>query len=360
MDFEPLNGALYRALMARFHGHVKVANRGEAQIGEYKADFFDKETMKLDLTQPGEYYMVNCPYCNDTKFRLYINHRWGVIDTRPYAGRNNRNLWLAICYNEKCLQTHERRLEFYEDEIKALPGELGKARILKGKEVKLEDVKMEWPGHTTRVDLLPDGHHAKHYLISRNFDPERIGKFYNVQYCADSFRWLARDRIIIPIYEGKDLKGWQARYIGEINWKKEGAPPKYYTAPGTPRRLLIYNLASAAQYRTGVIVEGPTDVWSFGPMSCCTLGATMTAQQQRRFLSRFKEHSAILLYDPEEYERDATKKLVSNFSGQFAKGFASVKLPSGRDPGDLNRSFMRDYVYEKAKEQGVIVSWRMR
>lgn len=352
MDFDPLNGVLYRLLKRRF-GTVKVANQGEALLGDYKLSHTKDNGMEqLDVTQPGEYYMINCPFCNDTKFRMYINHMWGVRDKRT----KDNNLWLAICYNEKCLNSYERRMDLLE-EINALEYELGTARIRKGKEVRLEDVKMDWPGPVTRLDKLPRGHEARHYLIGRGFDPDRIGRFYNVHYCYDSFRWLARDRIIIPIYENGEMKGWQARYVGEMNWKKEGAPPKYYSAPGMPRRLVIYNLANAAEYETGVVVEGPTDVWGFGPMACCTLGATMTVQQQMRFISKFRHKSAVLLYDPEEYETDASKKLVTALAGRFEKGFCAVKLPKGKDPGSLERTFMRDYVADQAAKQGVKVSW---
>ena len=73
------------------------------------------------------------------------------------------------------------------------------------------------------------------------------------------------------------MRGWQARHVGDLDWKDPKSPPKYYTCPGMKVGQILYNLANAAKYKTGVIVEGVTDVWSFGPMAMCTMGASMKA-----------------------------------------------------------------------------------
>ena len=349
----PLNPKLYRLLKERF-GHVRVSNEGVEQVGTYGFNVVEGRD-ELNLIEPGEYYQVCCPFCNDTKFRLYVNHMWGFMD------HGSRNLWMAICYNENCLNTIERRARFYEMVLDTMGG-LDGCEIRKGKEAETSEVNMDWPGPVTRVDRLPADHKAVQYLISRRFDPAVIGKFYNVHYCLSSFRWLAQDRLIIPIYSRKRLAGWQARYIGEINWKSDNAQPKYYTCPGTPRRKLLYNLGNAENYHTGVIVEGPTDVWSFGPMAVCTLGSTMTRQQKEAFLKRFKDRSAVLLYDPDVFKDPkklpSIEELISNLKNSFRKGFAVVKLPDGTDPGTLDRQFLREFVAGEAKAQGVEVSWR--
>jgi len=351
---KPLNPALYNMLRRRF-GTVKVGNQNEKQVSRYCHDLHGNE-MK-DLVHPGEYYIVCCPFCSDTRFRLYINHMWGKRDERGY-----RNLWMAICFNETmCLGTADRRLELYEEVAEVgTSGGLDHARIHEGKEVNLDEVYAEWPGPVTRVDHLKQSHKAYQYLVSRDFDPRRIGPFYNVHYCHDSFRWLARQRLIIPVYSKKRMIGWQARAPrDDVRWDKDGAPPKYYTMPGTPRRMVVYNIANARRYHTGVGVEGPTDVWSFGPMSCCTLGAGMTHFQKQKITSVFKDRSFVLLWDPEEYEKEKTQKLIRELEDAFAEGFAAVKLPKGRDPGSLDRWFMRDYVEQEAKKQGVRVSWEL-
>ena len=350
-----LNNMLYQMLKYHF-SEVHVTCAGEAMQATYRRHAVTKEWY-LDIEHPGEYYVVCCPLCGDTRFRLNINHRWGVTDEKGHI-----NLWLAICFNEKCLESsggHDRRVELWET-IVAGDERLSKAKIAKGKEIPLEDIKADWPGPCTRLDLLPGHHKAYQYVLGRGFDPAVIGKFHNVHYCEDSVLYLARHRLIIPIYHRGELKGWQARFVGDLDWKKVKFPPKYYTMRGTPRRSLLYNLANASKYETGVIVEGPTDVWSLGPMAVCTLGATMTQPQRQDFVKRFKHHSAVLCYDPEEFEKPAVKKLVTALHDKFDGGFACIKLPAGTDPGSLARPLLRNFIAEQAKQQGVQVSWKMR
>ena len=85
---------LYFRLKRQF-GKVLVTNRGmglvirPAGLGS-----------KPSIVSNGEYYRVNCPFCNDTRFRLYINHRWF------------EHKHMANCFNESCTS-----------------GELGKMRL---------------------------------------------------------------------------------------------------------------------------------------------------------------------------------------------------------------------------------------
>lgn len=351
----PLNDLLYKLLQRRF-GTVKISREGEAMRAKYVKTW--QGDWQLDVQVAGEYYMVNCPFCRDTKYRLFLNHRWGVRDEEGHV-----NLWLAICYNENCLKTHDRRVQLLEELNLTSADLLARAKIHKGKEVNVDDIKMSWPGPVTRIDRLPKTHHAVQYLKRRHFDVKRLGQFYDVHYCEESFNWLCRDRIIIPIYSRGVLKGFQARFIGERSSWSDG-PPKYYTAPGTPRRFLLYNHDNAVKFQTGVVMEGPSDVWSFGPMGMCTMGSTMTDQQIRLLTRGFRRHSAILLWDPDVWERpkerERAEALVRKLEGRFDKGFASVLLPTGKDPGKLDRQFLREYVGDHAASQGVKVSWRLR
>src|SRR5205085_9645610 len=61
---------------------------------------------RLQVDWPGEYYAVSCPYCSDTRQRLWINHRWGKYVPELKLD----NLFLAICFNEDCLKRSGRAL----------------------------------------------------------------------------------------------------------------------------------------------------------------------------------------------------------------------------------------------------------
>ena len=80
------------------------------------------------------------------------------------------------------------------------------------------------------------------------------------------------------------MVGWQARAAFDCDWKTSKYP-KYYTAPGTPRKNILYNFGNAKNYKSIVVTEGVTDVWRIGPQAVCTLGASMSAAQTQLILS---------------------------------------------------------------------------
>jgi hypothetical protein len=284
---------------------------------------------------------------------------WGVQDKK---GR--KNLWLMVCYNEGCFSSYDARENLY-DQLEERAGVLRKARVIEGKEVDLDSIRIEPPGLCIPLHELSYDHPACQYLVSRFYDPEVLGKHYGVGYCKESMYYLARHRIYAPVTMDGKLRGWQVRYIGEMNWKDEHAPPKWWSCPNMKRSHIIYNFDRMRKWNTGVIVEGPGDTWGFGPMSGATLGATMNSNQQRKYTAAFRKHSGVLLYDPEAMKKEdrngelSGEVLAAKLSSSVRGGVAPVVLPSG-DPGCLDRRFMRDFVKKEAKALGVKVSWKRR
>lgn len=355
-----LNRQLYSRLKATFD-RVLIKNAGEARDSVRKLNL---QTGKYEevVQHGGEYYAVCCPLCNDTRFRCSINHLYGVDD--DWGRPRNR---LVHCFNAGCpLERGDR--EAYDKMEDWILGRrlasLRKAHIQEGVKVDYTAIRSTWPGVVHRVDRLPSDHHAVRYLRdTRQFNIKTLGTFYNVHWCESSSRALCVDRLIIPLYHNRKMVGWQSRHIGDdVDWAKSPFP-KYYTAPGTPRRAFLYNLGNAKNYETGVIVEGVTDVWAVGPMAVCTLGAAMTRPQQEMFRRAFRDHSGVLLYDPDAEEKKG--KSLLNLPAEFASlrhGFCKVVLPGEDDPGKYanRRSLLRRLVTEEAAKQGVLVSWRRR
>ena len=359
MSYKPLNRTLYSLLKRKFK-HVKISKAGLSQVGrEYFTDPVSGRR-RMHCAEDGEAYCVNCPYCSDNRFRLFINHMWGVLD--PEEGTNN--LHLCHCFNEEnCFSDHSRRLELFES-LYDLPTDedLEHATITSGVVVDVTQLEIDWPGKVQRVCDLPVGHAARRYLWSRNFDPDYLGRYAGVCYCEASNYYLARNRLIFPIHENGKLKGWQARYVGDIDWKAQGAPPKYWWSPGMPKSQLVYNLNRAKQYRTGVLGEGFMDAWAVGNAGMCCWGEHVSHQQQNLLIGAFRKHSLVLLLDPEAMRKERVQLLCSQLQNAFDGGFAAVALPSGVDPGSFGRSsdFLRQYIVSEAAKQGVEVSWSKR
>lgn len=360
---DPLNPALYRNLK-RVFGNVVISNEGVAFVGRYvpratgflTSDSDDGE--ELYVENSGEYYRVNCNKCTDTRHRLYINHMWGKRDDR---GR--RNLWMATCYNDPtCYSEYETRQELYE-RLSEIRGVLEDARIKTGV-IRKEASIVDPPGPIITLDKLPPNHPANVYLASRYFDPELLGRAYGVGYCPNSMYYLARERIYFPIMQGGHLRGWQCRHVGELDWKDKRNPPKSFNCPDMMRGHVLYGLDQAKQYKTGVLVEGPTSRHNFGPMAMASLGFPITDNQSRLVVPGFKDYSMVMLFDPDVLDRPSLRRkydqVYEALSGEFRHGLAAVALPKGYDPADLDRLWIREYVRKEAKAQGVKVRWEKR
>lgn len=349
---EVLNPALYKRLQRRY-GSVRVSNQGESFIA--KATHSVTNEPRLTISHTGEYYQCCCPFCGDTRYRLYVNHMFGQRD-----GHGRHMTFLAICYNEGCLSrpsNKQRFLEHLEDD-----GWLAKTGIREGVVVSEEAREVMWPGPCRRIDKLKPSHPAVAYLESRGFDVETLGADFVISYCKESDYFLASNRIIIPILEGGKLKGWQARYIGELDWKDKTVkkPAKYFSCPNSNfRSRCIYNWESMKQWETGVIVEGPTDVWRGGSMFGCIFGNTITDIQFRKLLAVFRRRKLVLCLDPEEYESKSTQRRIREFTSRMSdKTFCAVKLPDDTDPGSLDRKVLKEFIREQAARKGVEVTYR--
>lgn len=346
-----LNPRLHRRLAHKFGG-VKVSNEGEAMICTAVKNLQDEP--QLLITHAGEYYQVCCPYCNDTRHRLYVNHRYGQLDA---FGR--RLFFLAICYNEGCLSNRDNLKDFME-QLDA--EEIGAAKVLQGKVVPEEAREVLPPGPSIPLNRLRKNHDARVYLTSRGFDPDYLAEKYGLTYCTNSRYSLARNRIIIPVHEDGKLKGWQARFVGELDWKgprKRELPPKYFSCPDSHfRSRCILNFERMRGWHTGVIMEGPTDVFRFGAMGGCIFGNSVTQAQRKKLLRVYKKRALVLLLDPEEFESKQTRAAREFFEAEMPGKFCVVKLPDGTDPGALGREFLRAYVKEQAAAQGVTVKYK--
>ena len=373
IDEGVLAPVLYGRLREVF-GVVKVHCAGEAMVdsGFYTDPCTGK--VRMEISHNGEYYAVSCPFCRDTRFRLNVNHRYGQYD----AAHGRRLKFLAVCYNEGCLSKDDNA-----DELWAMieAGDRLRGNTVRiGRTVDWGSMRVSPPGPLVRVDRLPASHEAHRYLVGRGYDPALVGPAYGVSYCHTSQYSLAARRIVVPcFYQGK-LKGWQARYVGELKWKQRDddphkLPPKWYSCPGMKKSKLVGNVEEAAKYRTLVVVEGPFDVLGFGPMAGYTFGSSLSEEQAGLVASAAAGRPVVLLWDPDTQKpkkgsdsdepvyRHAEERLRAAMKirdDEKHKRLAVVWLPDGFDPGKLPRAQMRQFVADEARAQGVHVDWRKR
>jgi len=350
-----LNKQLYVSLRARF-GKVKIANEGQRMLVKEVLDA--KTGKKKEIPEDsGEYYRVNCPYCSDTRQRLWINHRW---NTKTADGRK-WGWWLAVCYNEGCnLHNLSDELELYLVDRPTIQRAHKEAfqKTVRFKEVAL-------PGHCVPLSSLPAGHAARGYVTKRRFCPYELTDLWGVHYCLDApddgsrdafipgTNWharLVRERLIIPVYRLGKLVGWQARTL------KEGDKIKYYTMPGMKKQHLIYNGDRARTFDFGVVVEGVTDVWRVGLRGGGTLGKDISYQQRQLIMQYWGNGSLCLMLDPDALaDMDRVNKMINLRTG-FKWGAFALKLPGNQDPADFSNEQLWEMISAYARSRNIQLS----
>jgi hypothetical protein len=327
----PLRPELYQRLVDCF-GSVIVANEGEAMNAYVQTDRTTGR-QELIVNVPGEYYRVSCPFCDDTRHRLWINHRWGRFEPSV----KSKNLFLAICYNENCLAESGNVSQLYQLVYSDFGHELGDV-VLKGKPPDLTPREAVWPGRHTRVNEMWPNHPARFYLTERGFDVDVLARDFQVSYCieaTDEFTF-AQSRIIVPVFQEGKLMGWQARCVGEPPNKHM---PKYLTMPGMKKTHLLYNFDNAKQHPFAVVVEGVTDVWAFGAEAVGLFGKTISEQQLDLIARTWRKVYVVL-----DADALADARQVHAALSKRVPEVILVQLPKDHDPADLPTATLRDLV----------------
>lgn len=280
----------------------------------------------------GESYMVCCPACGDTRFRLSFSYMWNMPDSE---GRPLRHL--VHCFNEDCEATF---LDVWTASLHSycLRADQGVVELRAGEIYDDTTSKYVSPGQVTPLHLLPEDHHAVRYLRGRGFDIDELSRLYGVGYCVQGNNPLITGRIIFPIYEqaGDPPIGWQARYL---SWNGDGTVPNKFTAkwltmPGMPRRSTLYGLDKARSKDFVIVCEGPLDVIACGPPAVGLLGKSMTDLQLRRLKALWEDKPVVVMLDADAQEEIAA--MVERLRPYF-KLVLPVYLPAGKDPGSMTR-----------------------
>lgn len=145
---EALNPKLYRAMKRTFR-QVEIVNHGQRACVTHRHEFGPggRIRIKIEATR-GEYYRANCPFCRDTRKRLWISYLWGEMD--PKTGK--KMMHLATCFNEECIDCWERQERLYELIYASV-----RARRLRGMPVDLAPEKAQETRSSPVKPELPAG-----------------------------------------------------------------------------------------------------------------------------------------------------------------------------------------------------------
>lgn len=340
---------LYQRLqVVRGNGGVVVANLGEHMTGNVAWDAHGQRRWVVSTW--GESYRINCPFCKDIRHRLWINYRFGQPD--PVA-LNRLGTFYGICFNEECLQVSENRARLVDwiygvhNRREHTPFEINTVGNVSSSQRLCE---RGWPGDMRPLTQMKIEEPALNYVINeRRFGFETVEEF-ELAYCTHSEQYpAAGGRIIAPIMQHGKMVGWQGRYIGDPPNKYT---PKYYTCPGLPRRLILYNIDRVVGKPFVAIFEGITDVWRLPDYSVGLLGKTMSFEQVALLQITFPNGEPIVLcLDPETFDNSAMK--IHEMIAAGCNPVVRARLPDNYDPADLDSAVLMQTILAQAAEAGV-------
>ena len=342
----PLNEPLYEALERVFR-HVEIVDQGVPAHVRHTPDWHRGGRQSAEV-MGGEYYKVSCPFCGDTRKRLWFNHHWNVRDRKSRSDM----LHLVVCYNEHCVDSRQKQLELRDLVFGGRPV-TDEAVLLQPKDEKPQEVQREIKLPGPRVPIT-DRKHALDAIIDleeRNFDLQELHDRWGVYYsltCSDCSPPLFGGRIVFPVIHVQSsfksdscepvVVGWQARAIEPLHENE----PKYLTAKGMRKSHYLYGL-SAAIDTTGplVLCEGATDVWRLGTNAVAIFGKDLSRQQLALFAKYGVGRPVVVFLDADAAE--GSKKAAQKIRDEKRRAddnsrVAIVELPVGRnDVGDCSR-----------------------
>jgi hypothetical protein len=182
------------------------------------------------------------------------------------------------------------------------------------------------------VEPLTDRH--KQYLEKRGFDPERLERQWYLLSTGpvsllDHINY--KHRILIPFF-------WNSIQVSFDSRDTTGKhPSKYMACPKSreliPHKEILYG-NQFAWGRTGICVEGPTDVWRFGNNSFATSGIKYTPRQIRLIAKTFKR-VPVCFDGGEEQAKIQANALIADL--RF-RGVDSFRVDIEGDPGSMKQS----------------------
>lgn len=321
---DPLNSTLYALLEHKF-GSIKIANEGvSAHVQRFADPLRPGRFVENPLTW-GEFYCVNCPFCEDTRNRLWINHLYGS----DFEHNRRKYTHLAVCYNESCTQNPGRRAQL--ETLVFGPGRpLFRKIQIKAACAEFTHRAVEAPGEICALGGLPEFHPAIKYLKGREFDTEILARDFQVGVCTftENPRYnIMLNRLYIPVVMHNELVGWQGRATNDAS------VPKYFNCPGTSKSRMLYNFDAASKQPYVVVVEGVPSVWRIGPAAVCLFGKTMSLYQQTTIATTWGRKPVVLMLD-----HDARAEMDQGLAALRARGVnvQPVFLPDKRDPADYS------------------------
>lgn len=258
------------------------------------------------------YIQTHCPFCTDGTrgWHLGYNIGKGYFNCWRCGSIKILSVLRALLHSEKIAKAMFRK---YQTDF--IPIEAPKPKINPRK-------RKLW----TPPGIGPMKNAHRRYLQRRGFNPEKLEELWDLQGTAHLSGRAWSWRIVFPInnadgetmaYCGRTIRDIEPKYRMPANDQLRADP-----------REVIYGLQYCTD--TVVIVEGPADVWKFGPGAVATLGIDWT-REQAVILKDYRRR--FIIFDPEPEAQKRAVRLA--FWLSMYDGNVELVTELGSDPGDL-------------------------
>ena len=268
---------------------------------------------------------INCPFCKkpvDTHFN------GGFFSLKPVfncfrCGVHSYYDAVSLTLNISISETH-KLLESYEYILK----ETFEKKVAKAEHLDL-------PGY--HLD-----ENEKEYLRGRGFNVEYLESKFHIRGGGIAGDWSYR--ILIPIYFNHVLVSWTGRSILPKDVIEELGIPRYKNLSIEQSVInskeIFFNLDNC-NGKEVILVEGPMDVLKMGDQTVCSLGTSVTREQELFLTKRFEK--VYIAFDNEPAAQEKAKHLGMNLSsaGMKVEVVNICEDFNKNDPGELTEEEVR-------------------
>ena len=373
------NEPLYRAMTKLFKEQPVIVNADVPAAITFpppivSIDIDRKTPIDVGSVIGGEQYAVNCPFCGDTRHRLYISAMWNAnikLGSYTYVCSD----FLLRCFNQDCQKIPSNRAWLVDNLNKLLgdPEAISGDAIIQeqSSEVSAEGLanQVPLPPHMADIEHSSVPQYIRDYWYNvRGFSADTLRKYgvkiaYLPYPIKRGCKMMEQPVTIIPVYQYGQFWFFQARLIPINGDPKNGYErnlmndeyPKYYIPRGAKKSWTLYNLDNAVKYEEVAIVEGVTDVWRIGK-AVAKFGRSLSVAQRGVLVKMFRNKSILLvpdMDDPLAYEEACKDQMLLKDTGAFKDVRISV-IEKGVDPGDLriNEEEVWQYLQNRLGSQG--------
>lgn len=311
-------------------------------------------------TQKGLQYSFNCPFCNDSRSRLFIN-----IDNQMFYCHNCESAGTLISFISSYNKiTWKDALDVYR-EFQGynfqLPESLEQEIVLKlmdKKQYEQKKIVHDLPEEFIPVEEATGkaGRKAIEYLKERGISLSMAERYY-IGYCAEG---KYENRIVMPDFENGELVYWQAR-----TWEpkpKDAYLKKFYKKVLNPsltkeqidsgiravdKSEVISNIDLILSEGAAVICEGKMDSYTIGDLGACIHGKHLSDHQFIKLISNKDKISEVyVMLDGDAYDKAL---LTAKRIFQYMENVYICKIPADADPNSLGRKRCLEVISKAVK-----------